>query len=56
MALRLYRLGEFVYQFEEGRQPAGAVPVEQERDAEPAKKERKAPANKARRAPSKKEG
>lgn len=58
MALRLYRLGEFVYQYDdEGPLPLGAVPVEPaEKDAEPAEKERKAPANKARTASAKKKG
>ena len=57
MALRLYRLGEFVYQFEEGAEPEGAVPVGPAgKDAAPANKARKAPANKGRKAPVKKEG
>ncbi len=57
MALRLYRLGEFVYQFEEGAAPEGAVPVGPAgKDAAPANKARKAPANKGRKAPVKKEG
>lgn len=58
MALRLYRLGEFVYQYDdEGPLPLGAVPLEPAgKDAAPANKARKAPANKARKTPVKKEG
>lgn len=56
--LKLYRIGERVYQFEEGTQPAGAEPLEEklqskEKTVEPETKEA-APKNKARKAASKK--
>lgn len=54
MALKRYRIGEHFFQYEEGKQPEGAVLADvQEKAAEPRNKARR-PANK-RIAPKKKE-
>lgn len=50
--LRKYKLDGLVFQFEEGTQPARAVPVDDAKDAEPKRKQAK-PANKARKASDK---
>lgn len=51
MAMKLYRVGRTVFQYEEGAQPAGAVPVGPAPAKAPAKAA--APANKARAAKNK---
>ncbi len=43
MALRIYRIGDRLYQFEEGEQPEGAVPYEKQK---PTANKAKKPANK----------
>lgn len=45
MALKLYRIGRLVYQFEEGTEPIGAEPVEEAKQAE-VKNKAKRPSNK----------
>lgn len=56
--LKLYKLGGLTYQFEEGKQPEGAVevkPTKAEPKAAPAEtKEHEAPKNKARQVRNKK--
>ena len=55
MALKRFKLGPFFYQFEEGKEPEGAVLAEvQEKAAEPQNKARRA-TNKARTPKAKKE-
>lgn len=44
--MKLYKLGEFVYQYAEGKAPAGAVPYEPEKPKAPKPKASK-PKNKA---------
>ena len=46
MALKRYRVGDFTFQYEEGTQPEGAIPVDVEEKAA-------APTNKARRVTNK---
>lgn len=48
--LKIYKLGGLTYQFEEGQQPAGAVPIEGkpiEAKKRPARNKAAKPANKA---------
>lgn len=44
MALKIYRVGQLIYQFEEGKQPANAVEVK----AEKPRAKARTPRNKAR--------
>lgn len=50
--LRKYKLDGLTYQFEDGKAPARAVPVDDAKDEEPKRKQAR-PANKARKAASK---
>ena len=53
--LKNYRIGNYIYQYEEGKQPAGAVEVKPETEKKAVEPENKAvkPANKKRKAEKK---
>lgn len=51
--LRIYRVGEYTYQYEEGEQPEGAVLVDDKHAKEHPAEKAKAPRNKSKKTENK---